>query len=113
MVKVDGECSGSDDAKIILEVTPDIFASETSWDIQDTNGNIVESGNALTYDPFTQYDHTYCVSKAGCYSFTMYDSYYDGIDCSLDECYKVSYEPFSHDMHFVCPVSLPNSPGLH
>lgn len=65
-----------------LDLTLDCWGSETTWDIQDASNNVLYSGG-----PYT--DNTpggagsvsvdFCLPD-GCYDFTIYDSYGDGID---------------------------------
>ena len=65
-----------------LTITFDNYPEETSWDIKDGSGNVVFSGG--TYG--SQADGSTltipnCLST-GCYTFTMKDSYGDGMCCS-------------------------------
>ncbi len=65
-----------------LDITFDRYAEETSWEITDSQGNVVYAGG--------EYDHygegavlslSLCLSD-GDYTFTMLDSYGDGMCCT-------------------------------
>lgn len=64
-----------------LELKTDEFPNETSWELQDGNGNIFfnETGYG-NYENSTIFIYDYCL-EAGCYNFTIFDSYGDGICC--------------------------------
>ena len=64
------------DNLLTLELTTGIWASEVSWSITDTAGNILDSTNQLYLDS-TTYLIDVCVPN-GCYDFNMYDTYGDG-----------------------------------
>jgi hypothetical protein len=67
------------DNQITIYIDPDTWTEETSWDIRDGNGNVVASNGPFGYapgnTPFTDYA---CVIN-GCFDFTIYDSYGDGL----------------------------------
>ena len=60
-------------------ITLDDYPGETSWDIQDNSGNIIASGSGYTGGTVSA---DVCVA-AGCYEFTLYDEYGDGICCNF------------------------------
>lgn len=70
---------------VTLTIVLDNYPEETSWDIQDTNGNVIASGG--TYG--SQADGSTVVENIcladGCYDFTMYDAYGDGICCNYGQ----------------------------
>jgi len=73
--------SGGDCEATTLSITFDNYPEETSWDIKDSNGTVVFFGG--TYG--SQADGStlnipLCVDD-GCYTFTIYDTYGDGICC--------------------------------
>jgi PKD repeat protein len=68
---VDGE-------EMSVSLLTDDYGDETSWEIEDDQGNIVASGNG--YGDATQYTIPTCLAD-GCYTFTIYDEYGDGICC--------------------------------
>lgn len=65
-----------------LTLTFDNYPEETSWTIKDANGTTVASGGTYGSEPdgSTKIE-TACLSD-GCYTFTITDSYGDGICCS-------------------------------
>jgi hypothetical protein len=73
-------------------VLTDQWGGETSWDITDADGNIV-SGTALgDYEGDSEYFHTVDLDD-GDYTFTIYDSFGDGICCTYgDGYYEVSLD---------------------
>jgi hypothetical protein len=67
----------------------DDYPGETSWNLTDDAGNVILQGGSYTGD-FTTYTESICVS-AGCYTFTINDSWGDGICCAFgDGAYSVS-----------------------
>ena len=68
---VDGE-------EMTVSLLTDDYGDETSWEIEDSQGNVVASGDG--YDDATQYTIPNCLAD-GCYTFTIYDEYGDGICC--------------------------------
>ena len=70
-------------APSIVVINLDQYQSETSWDIQDTSGNIVASGSGYSSQP----DYAVVVEQAclplGPLTFTIYDSYGDGLNGSI------------------------------
>jgi len=84
------DCGGSDCAAcpsggctdVVVTINLDNYPEETSWNIADGSGSIVASGGRYT----NQADRstvtiTECLDD-GCYTFTILDSYGDGICCS-------------------------------
>lgn len=71
-----GSCA---DANLTLSLTTDNYGSETSWNLTDANGNVVESGSG--YANNTSYTFNWTLAD-GQYTFTINDSYGDGICCS-------------------------------
>jgi len=59
-------------AELIIEIVPDSYPSEISWDVS-TAGTVVASGNSV--------GDTICIDTTQCTTFTIYDSYGDGICC--------------------------------
>ena len=74
-----GNCSGTY-ATIALSLTTDRYASETSWTVTDASGAIVESGSG--YSNSTTYPISLSLAT-GNYTFTINDSYGDGICCQF------------------------------
>ncbi|MEM1359793.1 MAG: zinc metalloprotease, partial [Bacteroidota bacterium] len=71
-------CSaGCADTEVTLNLLTDNYASETSWTLSGPGGTIA-SGSG--YANNTNYSETFCLPD-GCYTFTINDSYGDGICC--------------------------------
>lgn len=64
---------GQNQLKIVI--IPDNYPSETSWNLKDQTGAIVLSG-IINSDSI-------CVPNNSCYTFTIIDSYGDGICCAF------------------------------
>ncbi|UAA38450.1 endonuclease [Paraneptunicella aestuarii] len=63
-----------------FSLTTDNYGSETSWDVKDSSNTTLYSGNG--YASNTSYNEEFCLAD-GDYTFTIYDSYGDGICCSF------------------------------
>ncbi|MCH2021131.1 MAG: PKD domain-containing protein [Saprospiraceae bacterium] len=73
--------------EVILTIQFDNFASETSWDLVDSIGNVIASGNNYTSSQNgATLSQTLCL-QTGCYTFTIYDSFGDGICCGFGQGY--------------------------
>ncbi|MBX7051789.1 MAG: T9SS type A sorting domain-containing protein [Flavobacteriales bacterium] len=73
--------SGTNTATLVLET--DCWANETSWNITDSNGNVMFSGSG--YSNETTNNITLCLPD-DCFSFNIFDSYGDGLSntgCAL------------------------------
>lgn len=62
-----------------LSLTFDNYPGETSWDIKDASGSVVESGSGGSAGQTVSLDFTLA---DGTYTFTIYDSFGDGICCT-------------------------------
>ncbi|MCH1576598.1 MAG: hypothetical protein L7S67_10010, partial [Flavobacteriales bacterium] len=73
------DCSGTESEEVIVTIIPDNYGSEITWEIQDAEDNVVLSGG-----PYTNSDTDAIVVSAplcpACYTFTIYDSWGDGLD---------------------------------
>jgi len=67
----------------LININLDQYPSETTWDIQDTLGNIIISGGPYTNAP--NYEPQFIVNclPPGELSFTIYDLYGDGLEGSI------------------------------
>ncbi len=64
------------DNEIVLQLNTGDWASEVSWSITDSLGNLIDSTSQTYADSTTYYD-TICLIN-GCYNFNMFDTYGDG-----------------------------------
>jgi endonuclease I len=62
-----------------LNLTTDNYGSETSWQLTNSSGTVLYTGSG--YSSNSNYNEEFCLSE-GDYTFTINDSYGDGICCS-------------------------------
>ncbi|MCY7296332.1 endonuclease [Alteromonas sp. a30] len=63
-----------------LSLTTDQYGSETSWELKNSSNSTIATGSG--YGGNTAYSEDFCLDD-GTYSFTIYDSFGDGICCSF------------------------------
>jgi len=73
------ECPPCSDVTVTINL--DNYPEETTWDIVDASGNVVASGGPYGNQPDGSTVTTTVCLEDGCYDFTIYDSYGDGICC--------------------------------
>ncbi len=84
------DCGGPDCApcpcpgpSVTLTINLDNYPEETSWEIRNGGGSVVASGGTYGSQPDgSQVVENICLPADGCYDFTIFDSYGDGICCS-------------------------------
>ena len=90
--------SFSQNAMFSLEILTDNFPTETYWILEDENGNIIDqisAGDLICSN--TYYNWDIIVDPSFCYTFTIHDSYGDGICCSEGNgSYTINYDAFSY-----------------
>ncbi|MCB0641844.1 MAG: T9SS type A sorting domain-containing protein [Phaeodactylibacter sp.] len=70
------------DNEVTVTINLDNYPEETSWEIANSSGSVVASGGTYASQPDgSSVSITECLVD-GCYDFTIYDSYGDGICCS-------------------------------
>ena len=93
------EClAGPDQLHFKLDLTFDRFSSETSWRIWDTSDGstlYIEGGDDYEDLANENIMREYCFPDDVCYTFTIADSYADGICCSFGD---GDYEVFIDDV---------------
>ena len=71
-------------AYVTVQIVTDAYGSETTWDIKDANGAVVLSGgpysNLSAAGTTTETPVSGTLATQSCHTFTIYDSYGDGID---------------------------------
>jgi S1-C subfamily serine protease len=73
-----------DTETVVLTLVTDEYASETSWEFYDQDGNLlVESQGVLTN--LTTYTETFEVGRDSCFEFVILDAFGDGICCSFGD----------------------------
>ena len=76
-----GEVLNGIDAGVInVSILTDGYGSETTWEIKAEDGTVIGSGGP--YSNNTQYNETAFVNPTECFTFSLYDSYGDGMCCS-------------------------------
>ena len=79
-----------------LNISTDCWGQEISWQLTKDE-IIIEYVNENEYDDTTSYSYNFCLIE-GCYTFTIYDGYGDGMSgssynsCSLDGDYQLNDE---------------------
>ena len=63
--------------QLFLELKTDDFGEDTSWELINSAGTVVASGDG--YASATVYYETMDIPSSDCYTFVVYDSYGDGI----------------------------------
>ncbi|MDA0178192.1 MULTISPECIES: M43 family zinc metalloprotease [Mesoflavibacter] len=71
-----------DTATIEFELIPDDYGSETTWEFRDSSNTILYSGGPYTNNDSTPVNDTFTVTIGECYTFTINDSFGDGICCA-------------------------------
>lgn len=88
----DGGDSGDDNGdsdngceEVNMTLTLDLFGSETTWELEDSDGVVVESGGPYEdKQEGTVISRTFCLTD-GCYTFTIFDADEDGICCGYGD----------------------------
>ncbi|KAA3638227.1 MAG: T9SS C-terminal target domain-containing protein [Bacteroidetes bacterium] len=70
------------DAQLTVEIDPDDYPAETSWEIIDPNGVVILNSPPYSNGQSSIPDANVTATENGCYQFNIYDSYGDGICCS-------------------------------
>ena len=68
---------------LVVSILTDNYPGETTWALTDLDGAVVVSGGPYS-DANTLYEESICVGD-GCYTFTINDSFGDGICCAFGE----------------------------
>jgi hypothetical protein len=70
--------------QVVVTIIPDNYPGETTWDLKDNGGNLLASG--------TNNSAAVCVDTTKCMTFTIHDSFGDGICCAYGNgSYQVTY----------------------
>ncbi len=77
-----------------LNLTPDIYGSETTWEFKDSSDTVLYSGGPYTDGDITPINEVFTVVVGECYTFSILDSFNDGICCNYG---TGSYELTSDD----------------
>ncbi len=102
------QCTSSE-IQVEITIIPDNYPAEVSWDLTNHFGQTIAQG--------TFNDTVMCLDNTGCYNFTIYDSFGDGICCSYGNgSYTVSVDgnvvanggnyTSSESTNFNCPAGF-------
>ncbi len=80
-----GGSSSCTDNILNLQVRTDNYPGETTWEVKNTGGTVLFAGGPYS-TPNTLNNIELCL-PTGCYTFTIHDSYGDGICCSYGSGY--------------------------
>ncbi len=69
------------DTYVTLVLNTDDYGSETTWELEQNGGGVIASGGPYEDFENIQVVEDLCVESGECYTFTIYDSYGDGICC--------------------------------
>lgn len=69
--------------RVVLELRSDLYANETTWQLLDSNNNVLFQGGPLT-DQYTTVYEEWCLDETVCYKFVLLDDYGDGIASGID-----------------------------
>lgn len=69
----------------VLTIVPDKYGSEITWKLKKSSGATVSAGGPYTDNNTNAITKNLTLIDGECYSFTIYDSYGDGICCSQGE----------------------------
>jgi|GEM_PF-7113227 len=71
-----------DNADVNVDILTDDYPGETTWTIVDEDDNVVAEGGPYGAQN-TDFNETVTGLDSGCYTFTIFDSYGDGICCDF------------------------------
>ncbi|MCI5083138.1 MAG: T9SS type A sorting domain-containing protein [Saprospiraceae bacterium] len=71
-------------APVYLNILTDDYPSETTWEVTNEVGEVIFSGGPYAEEA-TLFVEELCLDPEACYTFTIFDSYGDGICCGFGE----------------------------
>lgn len=98
MVLDQNQCCSSGKFKFEVELKTDSYPEETSWTLEDDNENVIYNASNYTQD-LTVHNHHLCL-PVGCYNFSIYDSYGDGIKEEVVDDDTFYYNPYDDDFYY-------------
>ncbi len=67
--------------EVLFTLIPDDYGSETTWNFKNSSGTVLYSGGPYTNNNSTPINETFIINEDDCYTFTINDSFGDGICC--------------------------------
>jgi len=65
-----------------LTLLTDNYGEEVSWELTNENGVVLYNAEAGSYESASTYTETFDLVDSGCYTFSIHDSFGDGICCN-------------------------------
>lgn len=65
--------------EVYISITTDEYGEETSWTLETSTGELIASVGVETYENESTYNSAYCVEETAQVTFTITDSYGDGL----------------------------------
>ena len=76
------DCPACPCTNVTVNITLDDYGSETTWTLTDAAGTTLASGGPYSNNSSGQVNSTTTCLIEGCYDFTIFDAYGDGICCN-------------------------------
>ncbi len=83
-----GDCGDGGNGDVLITIVTDQWASETSWNIVDSNETYIDGTTTGSLVDFNSYTWNIDLTP-GSYTFNIFDSYGDGIICSEEGYYQL------------------------
>jgi len=97
---------GVDAGLINIDILTDGYGNETTWDIKAEDGTVVASGGP--YGSNITYNETAIIGANQCFTFSLYDSYGDGMCCTNGVGQVLVTDGSGHIIFEGDPVTLQN-----
>ncbi|TYA52401.1 M43 family zinc metalloprotease [Formosa maritima] len=68
--------------EVRMQIIPDDYGSDTTWEFIDESNTVLYSGGPYTDGNSEPINEVFTLNATGCYTFTIYDVYGDGICCA-------------------------------
>ncbi|MED5306857.1 MAG: lysyl oxidase family protein [Bacteroidota bacterium] len=116
----DGSClsdlsCSNDEIQVDIVISTDSYPSETYFTLNDNSGVVWNSGDSDNINSdYTSYPFQYCLPIDGCYIFTIYDSYGDGIFSGggIEVYYESELVLFNPEFQYSSSVTMNCPPGF-
>jgi subtilisin-like proprotein convertase family protein len=80
--QIESENTGQECYNIIINVTLDNYGEENKWELKDANGELVQKAGPFNNFENGKVESTTICLPPGCYDFTIFDQWGDGMCCS-------------------------------
>ncbi|MCP4580696.1 MAG: T9SS type A sorting domain-containing protein [candidate division Zixibacteria bacterium] len=89
--ELDPPCGGCPEDTLTINIFTDEYPEETTWDLMARNTGEIIAYDGPLEDQLTLHTWEICIDFDGCFDFTIYDSFGDGICCLNGEGYYEIY----------------------